>query len=134
MQTVVENPVGQSCSGFAQARTVMLGSLASADRPAAPVIDGIATHNVTMLHSAHRMMDAFDAAGRAARTALLDEANAIVGETIEFTSKLLQTRTLADLLDLQGSFARRRMLAAATFASAFLAPPLTHADPQRAAA
>lgn len=121
---IVEHPVGQSFSGFAQARSIMLEPQV-ATHPAQVPPDAMTTGNVSMLRTAHRMMAVFESASRAARAAFVGEAGALVTETLELTVGTLQARTISDLLDLQGNFARRRYLAAASLASMMLMSPGT---------
>ncbi len=121
MQIVVEHPVGQSFSGFAQARSIVIAPQA-APRQAEVPPDVLVVSNVGMLRTAHRMMEAFETASRAAHSALVDEAGALITETFELTVGAFQARTISDWLDLQGNYARKRCLAAANLTSAMLMP------------
>lgn len=114
-------PVSQSCSGFAQSWTAMREPTIDA-RAGLVALDGVATNNVALLRSTHRLMEAVERAGRAARAAFLDEAHAIAAEALVLSFDTFRARTFAELLDLHGNFARRRYLAAASFTSMLLMP------------
>ena len=125
-EALLIGPVSQNSAGYAQSAivVVMPATAVASDRSST---EAGAARSLDAFYFAKALLDLVDAAGRAqttgARTvgaSLIDCANTLVVESMEFHRKSIETASLSSLLSLQVKFIERRFEAAYKVASVML--------------